>query len=77
MAKCHFMKQNSINHLESVVNHSFEILSCRKLVDLSNEVLSILVSQESDKLPDVKVRCYLVSQCSRVATLDFFSNLKL
>ena len=43
-----------INHLKSAANHSFKILCCRKNIDFSNEVLSILVSQGAHKLPDVK-----------------------
>ena len=46
---------HSINHFKSALIHSFKILCCRKFVDLSNEVLYILVSQGADKLPDVKL----------------------
>ena len=46
---------HSINHFKSASIHSFKILCRRKFVDLSNEVLYILVSQGADKLPDVKV----------------------
>ena len=44
-----------INCFKSAANHFFTILCCRKNIDLSNEVLSILVSKGVDKLPDVKV----------------------
>ena len=46
---------HSTNHLKSAAIHSFKILCCKKFVDLSNEVLYILVSLGADKLPDVKV----------------------
>ena len=46
---------HGIDHLKSAAIPSFKILCCRKFVDLSNEVLYILVSQLADKLPDVKV----------------------
>ena len=47
--------QHGIDHLKSTANYSFKILCCRKFVDLSNEMLYILVSQGANKLPDVKV----------------------
>ena len=46
---------HSKNHLKSVAIYSFKILCYRKFVDISNEMLYILVSQGADKLSDVKV----------------------
>ena len=66
---------HSINHLKNVSIHSFKILCCRKFVDLSNEVLYILVSQGADKLPDVNVWGLIKNLLRAHSNTDLLSKL--
>ena len=45
-----------ISHLKSAATQFLEIVWCRKIIDLSNELICIFPAQRTAKLPVVKIR---------------------